>query len=51
MLYHTKDWKWSVKYYEPHIAKLYKEWIITNTNPKLKEKRWYIMLMLLRSTK
>ena len=51
MLYHTKDWKWSVKYYEPHMAKLYKEWIITNTNSKLKEKRWYVMLMLMRSTK
>lgn len=51
MLYWIEDWKWNVKYYEPHITKLYNEWIITNTNPKIKEKRWYIMVMLMRSAK
>ena len=51
MLYNTDEWKykWTSKYYEPHMAKLYNEWIITNTNPKLKEKRWYVMTMLMRS--
>jgi len=51
MLYHTEDGTWKVKYYEPHIATLYNKWIINNTNPKLVEKRWYVMLMLMRSVK
>jgi len=51
MIYWIKDWTWKTKYYEPHMAKLNKEWIITNTNPNLKEKRWYVMLMLMRSAK
>ena len=51
MIYNTQDWKWKVKYYEPHMAKLYNEWIISNTNPKMKEKRWYVMTMLMRSAK
>jgi hypothetical protein len=51
MLYNTDEWqyKWTSKYYEPHMAKLYNEWIITNTNPKMKEKRWYVMTMLMRT--
>ena len=49
LLYWTEDWKWNIKYYEPHLAKLYNEWIINNTNPKIKEKRWYVMIMLMRS--
>jgi len=49
MLYNTEDWKWSIKYYEPHISKLYNEWIITNKNGKMKEKRWYVMTMLMRT--
>ncbi len=48
MLYWIEDGEWN-KYYEPHIAKLYSEWIINNTNPKTREKRWYVMLMLMRS--
>jgi hypothetical protein len=51
MIYNTQDWKWNVKYYEPHMAKLYNEWIINNTDPKMKEKRWYVMTMLMRSAK
>ena len=39
------------KYYVPHMAKLYNEWIITNTNPNIKELRGYVMLMLMRSAK
>jgi len=49
MLYETPDW--SQNYYSTHINKLYKEWIITNTNPEIKEKRWYVMIMLMRSAK
>jgi hypothetical protein len=49
MLYNTEDWKWNAKYYDPHIAKLYDEWIITYTNPKTEEKRWYVMIMLMRT--
>lgn len=49
LLYSTEDWKWKVKYYEPHMTKLYNEWIINNVNPTLKEKRWYVMIVLLRN--
>ena len=49
MLYNTEDWKWSIKYYEPHMTKLYNEWIITNQNASMKEKRWYVMTMLMRT--
>lgn len=48
LLYWTKDW--TDKYYSTHITKLYREWIISNTDPKLWEKRWYIMLMLMRAS-
>ncbi len=37
------------KYYSTHLAKLKEEWIINNDNPDLKELRWYVMLMLMRS--
>jgi hypothetical protein len=33
------------------MAKLYNEWIITKTDPSMKEKRWNIMIMLMRSVK
>ena len=48
LLFNTKDWL--DKYYSTHISKLYKEWIIKNTDPKLREKRWYVMLMLMRAS-
>ena len=51
MLYWIQDWTWKIKYYEPHMAKLYNEWIITKRDPRMKEKRWYAMLMLMRSTR
>lgn len=47
MLYWTDDWQ--DHYYSTHLAKLYNEWIINNTNPTLKELRWYVMIMLMRS--
>ena len=40
-----------VLYYEPHIKKLFEEKIISITNPNLKELRWYVMIMLMRSAK
>jgi len=51
LLYKTEEWnyKWTWKYYIPHVAKLYNEWIINKTDPKIKEKRWYVMTMLMRT--
>jgi hypothetical protein len=49
MLYWTQDW--TQKYYTTHLDKLNKEWVISNTNPDLKELRWYVMIMLMRSAK
>lgn len=48
LLYWTKDW--SDSYYSTHLEKLYLEWIISNTNPNMHEVRWYVMLMLMRSS-
>ena len=48
MLYGTSDW---TPYYSTHLNKLYIEWIITNSDPKIKELRWYVMIMLMRSAK
>jgi hypothetical protein len=47
MLFNTPDWQ--NKYYETHMKVLKDKWIITNDNPELKELRWYVMLMLMRS--
>ena len=47
MLFNTEDW--TDKYYSTHLAKLKSEWIISNDNPDLKELRWFVMLMLMRS--
>jgi hypothetical protein len=33
------------------MAKLYNEWIINNTDSSMKERRWYVMIMLMRSAK
>lgn len=38
-------------YYEKHLEVLKDEWILTNINPKLIEKRGWILLMLYRSQK
>lgn len=48
LLYWIEDWE--VRYYEPHLIKLYNKWIIKNKDPKLEEKRWYVMIILLRAT-
>ena len=49
MLFWLSDW--TDQYYSAHLAKLKKEWIISNDDPTLKELRWYVMLMLMRSAK
>ena len=52
MAYWTSDWEYKAtsKYYVHHMEKLVKEWIITNDDPNMKELRWYVMIMLMRST-
>lgn len=47
LLFNTKDGR--VNYYSTHLAKLKEEWIISNDSPTLKETRWNVMLMLMRS--
>ena len=49
MLYKIADWK--DKYYSTHLAKLKAEWILTNDDYKMKELRWYVMIMLMRCAK
>lgn len=51
MIFWIADWKWKIEYYVPHMTKMYNEWIITNTNPIMKETRGYVMLMLMRTKK
>ena len=53
MAYWTSDWeyKWTWKYYIHHLKKLKEEWIITKDDPKMKELRGYVMIMLMRSAK
>ena len=53
MLYHTSDWEYKStdKYYTNHMKKLVQEKIITNDDAKMKELRWYVMIMLMRSAK
>ena len=53
LLYNIPDgvYEQTIRYYTPHINKLVQEWIITNTDPTMKELRWYVMLMLMRSAK
>ena len=53
MLYNTSDgqYKSTDKYYTNHMSKLVKEWIITKDDPKMKELRGYVMIMLMRSAK
>ena len=50
LLYNTKDWKWSTKYYEPHIKLLNQNWILKDTtSPKRTITRWNAMIMLMRA--
>ena len=51
MVYNTSDgeFKSTSKYYTNHMEKLKNEWIITIFNPSMKERRWYVMIMLMRS--
>ena len=51
VLYWSKyNQSWS-KYYEKHIKALENDGILTNIDPSIQELRWWIMLMLFRSTK
>ena len=43
---YNQKWKY---YYKKHIQALQNAWILTNTDPNIKELRWWIMLMLQRS--
>ena len=49
LLYDTEDGE--ILYYSTHMELLNKMWIITVTDPDMKELRWYVMLMLMRSAK
>ena len=53
LLYSTSDgeYKSTAKYYIHHMEKLKEEWIITKDDPKMKELRGYVMIMLMRSAK
>lgn len=48
LLYSTSDWN---PYYLNHLSKLKQKWIITDDNPKIKERRWYVMIMLMRTVR
>ena len=48
MLYGIDDWK--PNYYSTHFEKLKSEWIMTILNPNMLEKRWYVMIMLMRAS-
>ena len=51
MLYHTSDWIYEKtdEYYTLHFNKLKEEEIMTILDPNIKELRWYVMIMLMRS--
>ena len=53
MLYQTSDWEYerTDEYYVPHFNKLKEEWIMTLLDPNIEELRWYVMIMLMRSSK
>jgi hypothetical protein len=46
---YASDWLILDNAYVPHIVKLYNEWIVNKADPKIKEKRWYVMTMLKRT--
>ncbi len=48
LIYWIEDW--DDVYYSTHINMLKNWWVITNDNPNLIESRWYVMLMLYRSS-
>ena len=47
MIYKIADWL--DEYYSTHLSKLKQEKIITNDDPNIKELRWYVMIMLMRT--
>ncbi len=52
MLYQTSDWIYEKtdEYYTLHFNKLKEEEIMTMLDPNIKELRWYVMIMLMRSS-
>jgi len=52
MLYQTSDWIYEKtdEYYTPHFKKLKEEEIMTLLDPNIEELRWYVMIMLMRSS-
>lgn len=43
--------EWGITYYQNHLKALKAEWIMTNISyPMNKEIRWYVMIMLMRSS-
>jgi len=53
MKYNTSDgqYAWTSEFYRNHMDLLEKLWIVTNTDSKMLEVRWYVMLMLLRTSR
>jgi hypothetical protein len=53
MLYQTSDWEYEKtdEYYTLHFEKLKEKWIMNVFDPYMEELRWYVMIMLMRSTK
>ena len=53
MLYKLSDWEYEKtdEFYIPHFNKLKEEEIMTVLDPTIEELRWYVMIMLMRSTK
>ena len=50
MVYGTSDgqYRQTPKYYTLHVEKLESEKVITQVNPTMMERRWYVMIMLMR---
>ena len=50
MVYGTSDGKYrqTSKYYTMHIQKLESEKVLTQVDPAMMERRWYVMIMLMR---
>jgi hypothetical protein len=46
----TYEWT-NENYYANHLNNLKNRWIISDINPDIQEKRWYVLLMIYRSAK
>jgi hypothetical protein len=50
MVYGMTDGEGDLLYYEPHMARMYNEWVINNTDPYLSEEVWNVMIILNRAS-